>query len=56
MVEENANEKVPDKKIREYSNPSAYGFGSSIFKPPIEANSFELKPSLIQIVTAREKK
>src|SRR5436189_6070192 len=53
MAEGNANERVPDKKIREYSNPSADGFGSSIVRPPIEANSFELKPSMIQMIQHR---
>ena len=53
MAEGNANERVPGKKIREYSNPSADGFGSSIVRPPVEANSFELKPSMIQMIQHR---
>src|SRR4051812_15727306 len=53
MAEENANERVPGKKIREYSNPCADGFGSSIVRPPVEANSFELKPSMIQMIQHR---
>ena len=53
MAEENANERVPGKKIREYSNPSADGFGSSIVRPPVEANTFELKPSMIQMIQHR---
>src|SRR2546430_1464037 len=53
MAEENANERVPGKKIREYSNPSTDGFGSSIVRPPVEANSFELKPSMIQMIQHR---
>ena len=53
MAEENANERVPGKKIREYSNLSADGFGSSIVRPPVEANTFELKPSMIQMIQHR---
>src|SRR3954462_13977248 len=53
MAEGNANERAPGKKIREYSNPFADGFGSSIVRPPVEANSFELKPSMIQMIQHR---
>ncbi|MED6166891.1 hypothetical protein PIB30_113772, partial [Stylosanthes scabra] len=37
------------RTLGEYTIPSTASCGSSIVKPNIEANNFELKPSLIQL-------
>lgn len=33
-----------------YARPNLEGTGSSIVRPPMEMNNFELKPNFIQIV------
>ncbi|MED6166659.1 hypothetical protein PIB30_111465, partial [Stylosanthes scabra] len=36
--------------LGQYSQPTSEGCHSTILKPTIQANNFELKPSLIQLV------
>ncbi|MED6148014.1 hypothetical protein PIB30_049183 [Stylosanthes scabra] len=36
--------------LGQYSQPTSEGCGSTILRPNIQANNFELKPSLIQLV------
>ncbi|MED6212972.1 hypothetical protein PIB30_088719 [Stylosanthes scabra] len=38
------------KTLGEYSVPTTASCGSSIVRPTVDANNFELKPSLIQLV------
>ena len=38
------------RTLGEYATPSADGCTSSITRPPIQANNFELKPALLQLV------
>ncbi|MED6187634.1 hypothetical protein PIB30_078204 [Stylosanthes scabra] len=44
---EEQNERVT---LRQYNQPNSEGCGSTILRPTIQANNFELKPSLIQLV------
>ncbi|KAL0394811.1 UNVERIFIED_CONTAM: hypothetical protein Slati_4447300 [Sesamum latifolium] len=39
-----------ERPMMEYSFPTADGTISSIVKPSVEANNFEIKPSIIQII------
>ncbi|MED6201042.1 hypothetical protein PIB30_091154 [Stylosanthes scabra] len=48
MAAEDRNEQR--RTLRDYTIPSTASFGSSIVRPAVEANNFELKPSLIQLV------
>ncbi|MED6164131.1 hypothetical protein PIB30_086758, partial [Stylosanthes scabra] len=41
------------RTLGEYAIHSTASCGSSIVRPNVEANNFELKPSLIQLVSAR---
>ncbi|MED6223238.1 hypothetical protein PIB30_072026 [Stylosanthes scabra] len=43
----NGNE--PRRTLGDYTIPSTASCGSSIVRPNVEANNFELKPSLIQL-------
>ncbi|MED6167022.1 hypothetical protein PIB30_115107, partial [Stylosanthes scabra] len=38
------------RTLGDYATPSAEGCSTSITRPPIQANNFELKPSLLQLV------
>ncbi|MED6178979.1 hypothetical protein PIB30_112612, partial [Stylosanthes scabra] len=38
------------RTLEDYTIPSTASCGSSIVRPTVEANNFELKPSLIQLV------
>ena len=49
MAEENENQNAM-RTLEEYATLSANGYASSITRPPIQANSFELKPALLQLV------
>ncbi|MED6117115.1 hypothetical protein PIB30_106918, partial [Stylosanthes scabra] len=40
----------PTKTLMDYTIPSTASCGSSIVRPNIDANNFELKPALIQLV------
>ena len=48
--EQNENQNVHQRLLRDYAIPNAEGAGSSILRPPVNANNFELKPGLIQMV------
>ncbi|KAL0305274.1 UNVERIFIED_CONTAM: hypothetical protein Sangu_2493000 [Sesamum angustifolium] len=39
-----------ERPMMDYSFPTADGTISSIAKPTIEANNFEIKPSIVQII------
>ncbi|KAL0319977.1 UNVERIFIED_CONTAM: hypothetical protein Sradi_5259200 [Sesamum radiatum] len=41
---------VEERPMMEYSFPTADGIISSIAKPPVQANNFEIKPAIIQII------
>ena len=43
-IVENANE---ERALRNYAVPSIAGSNSSIRRPPIAANNFEIKPTII---------
>lgn len=38
-----------NKPLKDYTAPSTRGLRSSIIRPPIDANNFELKPTLIHM-------
>ena len=44
---ENAN---GERALRDYAVPSIIGSNSSIRRPPIAANNFEIKPAIIQMI------
>ena len=46
MAEENHGRRT----LGDYVTPSAEGCSTSISRPPIQANNFELKPALLQLV------
>ncbi|MED6117927.1 hypothetical protein PIB30_114593, partial [Stylosanthes scabra] len=37
------------RKLADFSIPSAASYGSSVVRPAVDVNNFELKPSLIQL-------
>ncbi|XP_042465896.1 uncharacterized protein LOC122048392 [Zingiber officinale] len=41
---------MADKLLKDYAAPYALGVRSSITRPPIEANNFEIKPAVIHMV------
>ena len=47
MAEENEHN---DRAMKDYLAPTLEGCSSSIVRPPVQANNFELKTSLIQFV------
>ncbi|XP_042405116.1 uncharacterized protein LOC121995443 [Zingiber officinale] len=50
MANQEENNQVENKLLRDYAAPSARGLRSSIRRPPIEANNFELKPALLNMI------
>ncbi|MED6129950.1 hypothetical protein PIB30_113042, partial [Stylosanthes scabra] len=48
MAAENTND--ARRTLGDYTIPSTASCGSNIVRPTVEANNFELKPSLIQLV------
>ena len=48
MGEEGGRDAVPNRAIKDYSIPSV-GV-TSIQRPPIQANNFEIKPAIIQMI------
>ncbi|KAL5578547.1 hypothetical protein UlMin_020246 [Ulmus minor] len=48
MAEEGGGDAVPNRALKDYSIPSV-GI-SSIQRPPIQANNFEIKPAIIQMI------
>ena len=44
---ENAN---GERALRDYAVPSINGSNSSVRRPPITANNFEIKPAIIQMI------
>ncbi|MED6163457.1 hypothetical protein PIB30_080127 [Stylosanthes scabra] len=60
IVEENSEEEIQDnmtdnannqrRTLADYTNPTTASCGSSIVWPTIDANNFELKPALVQLV------
>ena len=47
---EEVNEEVAPRSLRDYARPSLDGAGSSIRRPPVQANNFEIKPAIIQMI------
>ena len=47
---QNQNPMAHQRLLRDYAIPNADGAGSSILRPPVNANNFELKPGLIHMV------
>ncbi|MED6164215.1 hypothetical protein PIB30_087561, partial [Stylosanthes scabra] len=45
-----ATEGTQQKTLGEYSVPTTASCGGSIVRPTVDANNFELKPSLIQLL------
>ncbi|MED6199824.1 hypothetical protein PIB30_079512, partial [Stylosanthes scabra] len=50
VLDNMADEGTRQKTLGEYSVPTTVSCGSSIVRPAVDANNFELKPSLIQLV------
>ncbi|MED6210775.1 hypothetical protein PIB30_067275 [Stylosanthes scabra] len=60
IVEENSEEEIQDnmadnannqrRTLADYTNPTTASYGSSIVWPTVDANNFELKPALVQLV------
>ncbi|MED6154500.1 hypothetical protein PIB30_113107, partial [Stylosanthes scabra] len=60
IVEENSEEEIQDnmadntnnqrRTLADYASPTTSGCGSNIVWPTVEANTFELKPALVQLV------
>ncbi|MED6203078.1 hypothetical protein PIB30_112007, partial [Stylosanthes scabra] len=59
ILEESIEEEIQDnmadhtnqrRTIADYQNPSTTSCGSSIVWPNVDANNFELKPALVQLV------
>ncbi|MED6213987.1 hypothetical protein PIB30_098726 [Stylosanthes scabra] len=60
LVEENIEEEIQDnmadnannqrRTLADYTNPTTTSCGSSIVWPTVDANNFELKPALVQLV------
>ncbi|MED6165228.1 hypothetical protein PIB30_097597 [Stylosanthes scabra] len=60
LVEENSEEEIQDnmadnannqrRTLSDYTNPTTASCGSSIVWPTVDANNFELKPALVQLV------
>ena len=48
MAEEGGGDAVPNRALKDYSIPNV-GI-SSIQRPPIQANNFEIKPAIIQMI------
>ena len=43
-------EEEVQKALKDYSRPTIEGCASSIRRPPIQANTFEIKPNIIQMI------
>lgn len=43
-----------NKPLKDYAAPSTRGMRSSIRRPPIEVNNFELKPTLLSMIQQNE--
>ncbi|MED6225966.1 hypothetical protein PIB30_098689, partial [Stylosanthes scabra] len=60
IVEENSEKEIQDnmadnannqrRTLGDYTNPTIASCGSSIVWPTVDANNFELKPALVQLV------
>ncbi|MED6175826.1 hypothetical protein PIB30_081998, partial [Stylosanthes scabra] len=60
IVKENSEEEIQDnmadnannqrRTLTDYTNPTTASYGSSIVWPTVDANNFELKPALVQLV------
>ncbi|MED6214952.1 hypothetical protein PIB30_108423, partial [Stylosanthes scabra] len=60
LVEDNIEEEIQDnmadnannqrRTLADYTNPTTTSCGSSIVWPNVDANNFELKPALVQLV------
>ncbi|MED6111104.1 hypothetical protein PIB30_049479 [Stylosanthes scabra] len=50
VIQEEISEGVRDNMDDKANNPTSNNYGSSMVRPAMEANNFELKPSLIQLV------
>ena len=49
-MEEEATEMEQPRALRDYAMPSVIGNSSSIRRPAIQANNFEIKPAIIQMI------
>ena len=47
---EEINEDAARHSLRDYARPSLDGIGYSIRRPPVQANNFEIKPAIIQMI------
>ncbi|MED6165994.1 hypothetical protein PIB30_104893, partial [Stylosanthes scabra] len=64
IVEESIEEEIQDnmadhtnnqrRTIADYQNPTTTSCGSSIVWPTVDANNFELKPALVQLVQQKQ--
>ena len=50
LEERMAEQEVNRRALRDFALPSAQGSQTSITRPTVNANNFEIKPSLIQMV------
>ncbi|XP_042401007.1 uncharacterized protein LOC121991043 [Zingiber officinale] len=50
LQEEQETSEMADKLLNDYAAPYARGLRSSITRPPIKANNFEIKPAVIHMV------
>lgn len=47
---EEVNDGIVPRSLKDYAKPSIDGAGSSIRRPPVQANNFEIKPAIIQMI------
>ena len=40
----------PPRTLGDYANPTTYGCGSSILRPPVQSNNFEIKPTIVGLM------
>ena len=50
MAEEEANQVAPQRTLMEYVRPGFNANQQSVARPPVNANNFEIKPALLQMI------